>query len=286
MSLSFHVLQSWRLFKRRGRATASILFVAAIATIGMAFAVAGFMANSSDLSTLSEQIVINVFLSPDADTLDAIAVRTELTSLPEIQSVSIIYPGEAREEFTRRYGTPIDSLLPENPFAVSLVAVLKPNYRTPLGVQSAVNRAKRIPMVEDAVYRQSYVQAVESRIRSSASLAIAGGSILLLIFVITLYTTLRNGIGLTRNEATVLHLTGARRSFIAAPYLLFGIGLCLLGTGIGSGLTVLLYIGLQQYIPWIIVFPSIALLYAAGGMIVVSLAICVFTVLRIASIIS
>lgn len=283
MSLSFHVTHAWRLLKRRGRATMSILFVAAVATIGMTFAIAGFMANSSNLSVLSEQIVINVFLTRDADTLDAVAVRRELSALPEIQSVTIIYPGQAREEFNRRYGTPIDSLLPENPFAVSLVAVLKRDYRTPLGVQSAVQRAKRIPMVEDAVYRRSYVEAVESRIRSSASLAIAGGSILLIIFIVTLYTTLRNGIGLNRHEATVMYLTGARRSFIAAPYLLFGIGLCVLGTAIGSGLTVLLYMALQQYIPWISVFPGISLAYAAGGMAAFSLLICVFTVLRTAS---
>lgn len=283
MSLHFHAAHSWRLLQRRSRAAVSILIVSAIATIGLAFAIAGFLANSSDLSSLSEQIVVTVFLHPDADTLDAVAARRELLSLPEIQSVKVVYPHQAREEFTQRYGTPIDSLLPENPFPISIVAELNPDFRTPLGVQSTVNKAKRIPVVDDAVYRSSYVEAVESRIRSSASLAIAAGSILLIIFIVTLYTTLRSGLGLTRQEATVLHLTGARRLFIAAPYLLFGIGLCTVGIGTGAALTVLLRSTMNSVIPWIVAFPQVALLYAVAGMVIASMAICIFTVLRTAS---
>lgn len=283
MSLHFHATHSWRLLTRRSRAALSILIVSAIATIGLAFAIAGFLANSSDLSSLSKQIVVTVFLQPRADTLDAIAVRRELLSLPEIQSVKVVYPHQAREEFTQRYGTPIDSLLPENPFPISLVAELTPDFRTPLGVQSTVHKAKRIPVVDDALYRSSYVEAVESRVRSSASLAIAAGSILLIIFVVTLYTTLRSGIGLTQQEATVLHLTGARRLFIAAPYLLFGIGLCTVGIGIGAGLTVLLRSTMHTLLPWITAFPQVSLLYATVGMLAASIAICIFTVLRTAS---
>ena len=283
MSLSFHLSQAWRLLSRRSRAAVAILFVAAVATLGLTFAVAGFLANSSDMSALSEQIVINVFLEPEADSLDGESVRTRLLALPEIESVGVVSPRQAQREFNERYGTPIDSLLPENPFPISLVAILKMHYRTPAGVQSAVERVQNIPLVEEAVYRSSYVEAVESRIRSSASLAMVAGSVLLVIFIVTLYTTLRNGIGLTRYEANVLHLTGARQSFIAAPYLLFGLGLCLLGIGLGSGLTVVVYSAFQQSVPWISVFPPVALAYAAAGMFVASVAICIFTVLRTAS---
>ena len=283
MSLSFHFSQTWRLLKRRSRAAIAILLVGAVATIGLTFAIAGFLANSSDISALSEQIVINVFLRPEADSLDAESVRYRLMSLREIQSVSIVSPGEAQQEFNRRYGTPIDSLLPENPFPISLVAVLRIQYRSPEGVQSAVEKARRIPLVEEAVYRSSYVEAVETRIRNSASLAMVAGSILLVIFIVTLYTTLRNGIGLTKYEANVLHLTGARRSFIAAPYLMFGLGLCFFGIVLGSGLTIVLFMSFRQSVPWISVFPPVALVYASAGMFVASIAICIFTVLRTAS---
>lgn len=283
MSISFHFSQTWRLLKRRSRAALSILFVSAVATVGLTFAVAGFLANSSDMSALSQQIVLNVFLQPEADSLEAEAVRSTLLALPEIQSVSIVSSGQARREFNERYGTPIDSLLPENPFPISLVAVLREQYRNSSGVQSAVDKTRSMPSVKETVYRSSYVEAVESRIRSSASLAMVAGSVLLVIFVVIVYTTLRNGIGLTRYEANVLHLTGARRSFIAAPYLMFGLGLCLLGIGAGSGITVALYMNFQQSVPWISVFPPIALAYSTAGMVAASTVICIFTVLRTAS---
>lgn len=283
MSMSFHFSQAWRLLKRRSRAAISILFVGAIATIGLAFAIAGFMANSSDMSALSQHIVLNVFLNTDADSLQAESVRSTLLSLPEIQSVEVVSSSQAREEFSERYGTPIDSLLPENPFPISLIAVLRERYRTTTGVENTVAKVQRIPYVKETIYRSSYVEAVESRVRSSASLAIVAGSVLLVIFIVTLYSTLRNGIGLTSYEASVLHLTGARRSFIAAPYLLFGLALCALGIGVGSSVTVALYANLQQSLPWVSVFPPIALAYAAAGMFVASTAICIFTVLRTAS---
>ncbi len=283
MSISFHFSQAWRLLKRRSRAAASILFVGAIATVGLTFAIAGFLANSSDMSALSQQIVLNIFLQPEADSLQAETVRNKLLALPEVQSVSIVSSGQARREFNERYGTPIDSLLPENPFPISFVAVLRERYRNSVGMQSAVEKTQNIPLVKETVYRSSYVEAVETRIRSSASLAIVAGSVLLVIFVVTLYTTLRNGIGLTRYEANVLYLTGARRSFIAAPYLMFGLGLCLVGIGVGSGITVALYANFQQAIPWISVFPPVALAYAAAGMLAASTLICIFTVLRTAS---
>lgn len=265
MNIIFHFSQAWRLFRRKIGSGIYLIVVCAVAVVGVAFAIAGFYANMSEISSLSEGITITMFMQTKLDSADATIAREKLRLMPEIQSLRTISPAEAKREFTERFGASIDTLLPENPFPLTFKITIKQEFRTSLGVQSTVDKCKRIPMVADVVYRSGFVNALDTRSRQSEMMAIALGIILLLIFLFTLHSALRSRMALTKQETEVLTLTGAKRSFIAAPYIFYGILLSLVGIGLGVGISIGLWNGLQAFLPWLVSVPKITLIFASGG---------------------
>lgn len=281
MSIGYHVAQAGQLVKRRFLRGLLIIFVTAIVTLGVSLAAAGYYGNVSDLTALSEQVVVTVFLEMDADSLDALYVREQMNNLDEIADVSILYPNEAKADFERRYGTPTRNLLPDNPFPITITALLHDEYRTPLGAESAVNKSKRIAKVDDARFRSTFVSALQDRWRQLFTVWVAAGCIIAIVFFVFLALAIRHSTGLTREEAEILSLTGARRIFIATPHILYSIFFVLLGVSGGSAAAIAIYRGIQENLPALNLLPEI-LPYAAGATLVVTVVIAVQSSLQTA----
>ncbi len=272
MSVGYHLSQAWRMARRRFTTGLWIILVTAVATIGVVLTVAGVYGKNIDLMSLSEQVVVTVFLEMDADSLDVLYVREQMHAMPEIANVGVVYPEQARADFERRYGTATDRLLPGNPFPITLTAELQAEYRTSLGARSAVNKCRKVAKVDDANFRSSFVNALQDRKREGATFLLVIGPVILLAFLILLVVTIRHSIELSPEEAQILTLSGAGRLFIATPYILFGMFFVAIGVALGAGGAVGLFQAMLEALPWIVgIQPELLVAAAALTLVVASI---------------
>jgi cell division transport system permease protein len=165
---------------------------------------------------------VEVFLTPDADSLDAVVLTSRLGVQQEVVSVQYISPAQAQREFAQDFGQDA-ALFGENFLPASIRVTVRPAYANPDSIARLAMRIRPMRGVDDVVYDRGLL----ARVQSNLGLLRTGGFIVVLFVVIGALFLVANTIRLTiyarRLLIRTMKLVGATDRFIQRPFLVEGL---------------------------------------------------------------
>lgn len=178
------------------------------------------------VSSLREQVAIDLYFTADASENTQKAMRGYLQSLPEVRDVVVISADEALKNFKLENATNPDIVsaleeVGENPIGDSLRVRVRDPRDVPV-IIAAADAPEFSPYIKDKGYDdvQDFVERlgrVTSNIeKATFILALFLGVVALLL----VYNAIRLSVFVHRDEIGVMKLVGAKNSFIRGPFIL------------------------------------------------------------------
>lgn len=182
-------------------------------------------------------VEIELFVSDSLHDSTVVTIEDSLKAIPLVASTRYVSREQARTELSRLAGRDLladyDSL---NPLPRSFVVTLEPDCYENGQFPSLIERLAAVNRSGDVVYSRQWLADAEETRRELVRV----GTVLGLICLCAAALNLINGIRLlarTRAVGTAqLLLQGAGRLFVAMPYILEGIAITLLATGVSWGM--------------------------------------------------
>jgi cell division transport system permease protein len=199
------------------------------AVIGIALALpAGLYVLLDNLDRLSGswngQASLSVFLKDSVTVNHARQLAEAVRSWPEIDSVTLITPDEALEEFSRYSGF-ADALgtLEENPLPAVLLATPGAAHADPLSAGLLRERFRALEETEQAQLDLQWVHRLAAMLDIARRGVLLIGALLALAVLLVVGNTIRLEIQSRRDEIVVMKLIGAADGFVRRPFLYGGL---------------------------------------------------------------
>jgi cell division transport system permease protein len=235
-SLEFVFLETGRnLYRQR------LMSGAAATVMAVALAVLGagglLLANINRWTgeVLSE-LEVTAYLRTDVSTQHARAILTQVRGWPETAEARFIPRQQAFEEMKRSLRDPaLETILNPLPDAIRLRAT-----RAEL-IPKLSRRLRGMPGVEQVIDVRATVERLLSAARVIRSATLALGILLALAAFLLIYNAVRLTMFARRSEISIMQLVGATRTFVAAPFVMEGCALGVIGAALGAAFIVLSY---------------------------------------------
>lgn len=204
---------------------------------------------SYTLVSINEKVDVSVYFVTTAREADILAVRDQLTNLPQVANVSYTSADDALVAFRERHATDQLTLQALNELGGNpLEASLEVRAKNPTEYESIVNFLEALPALSSGgtsiVDRINYTQNKEIIDRLSLALQATReiGFAIVLFFalasILIAFATIRLAIYTAKDEIAVMRLVGASNFYIQGPFVVTGVI-----TGITSASLVLLLLG-------------------------------------------
>ena len=217
-----------RLYRNR----VSSLMTAAVIAIALAMP-AGLYLLLGNLERLSGtwdgQASMSVFLKNSVPASTAQELAKRVREWPEVQSVQLVTPDEALQEFSQHSGfAGVLDALDENPLPAVLVVLPASDYSNPAAASTLRDRFSRLPETELAQLDLEWVQRLAAILEIARRGILITGCLLALAVLLMIGNTIRLEIQNRREEILVTKLIGATNGFVRRPFLYCGIwyGVC------------------------------------------------------------
>lgn len=229
---------------------------------------------NSVIGTVEDQVVINAFISDDADQADVQAFEAELKTWNNVKSVTYKDKDDALAEYTSKMSGNADATMSaldgQNPLPASFAIEMD----DPSKVESTAKKLKKdadFQKIADdgdvnasVLYGQEEVSRlfqVTNYIRIAAVVLVG---LLTFIAFIFINNTIRLSITARRREIAIMRLVGASNGFIRGPFITEGVLQAILGSLLSIGVLELLrnlmIPRLQESIGWMSFCPADAVL--------------------------
>ena len=213
---------------------------------------------NSVIGTVEDQVVINAFISDDADQADVQAFEAELKTWNNVKSVTYKDKDDALAEYTSKMSGNADATMSaldgQNPLPASFAIEMD----DPSKVESTAKKLKKdadFQKIADdgdvnasVLYGQEEVSRlfqVTNYIRIAAVVLVG---LLTFIAFIFINNTIRLSITARRREIAIMRLIGAKNSFIKAPFLIEGVIIGLVGAALPLAVLYYLYHKIVLYV--------------------------------------
>lgn len=196
--------------------------VISISLVLVLMAAAGvFAANAGGVARwFKENMAVSVLLKQSTTEKEGKALSEELSSLPYVKESRYISKEEGAEEMKGLLGEDFLSVFESSPIPISIDLKLNGDFITRDSLEWVKTSLLENKYVEEVVYQESLVEALNANLRR-ISLVLGVVIVLLLIISFALISnTVRLNIYARRFTIHTMSLVGARRSFIARPFLL------------------------------------------------------------------
>ncbi|MBI4117781.1 MAG: ABC transporter permease [Parcubacteria group bacterium] len=205
------------------------------------------------VKAIENKVDVSVFFRNDANDGKIFALKSKISTLPEVVNVIFRSKEDALEEFKKSHVRDAEILsalleLSENPFGASLVIVAKSPKDYPR-VLDILNSAE----FDDVIFDKSFDDNAEviGRITSISDEVKKIGLFLSVLFgmvaVVVVFNTMRMTLYTHKDEIAIMKLVGASASFIRLPYVFQGFFLSLLSMVILVAILYPLMILIQPY---------------------------------------
>jgi len=201
---------------------------------------------------------VRVFLVEGLDPVRQASLQPPFLSIPGVQSARFITKDQALAELRAELGEEADVLevLPENPLPASFHLELSSGHRDPDSVARIAAELRRWPEVEDVVFSQAWIEALETWVELFRWGSLIVCLVVLIAAVFVISNTVRLTMAGSRRVIEIQMLVGATNGFIRTPYLVEGMlhgllaGLLAMGTlAAGYRLLALRLGGLEFFTP-------------------------------------
>jgi cell division transport system permease protein len=195
-------------------------------------------------------------------------VLTSLSNIAGIESSEFISKAQAFEKLKAEYDALEGaSKLIENPLTDRVVV----RVVNPRAIEDIALQIKQISGVSDLEYGADFVNTVLSTLETVRN--VGYGLVLLLVLntLLNILNTIRVAMFARREEIEVMRLIGATRGFIRAPYVLEGLGLALLASGLTAAIIVPAYGAIAarvaELVPFIPIVRDMTIVWQVLGVI-------------------
>lgn len=179
-------------------------------------------------SALSDDIRSNigfvVKLSREASDIEAGTLRRQISEARFTESLVYSSAEAILAEESELMGTPLDSLLEENPFGAEIEVKVKPAYACTDSITAIAAAMETVPTIDEVVTQATVVDSVNSFLNRLSVVLLAIAAALLVISFVLINNTVSLAVYSRRFIIHTMKLVGATGAFIRRPFLLAGAG--------------------------------------------------------------
>jgi len=237
--VGYTLREAFAAFKR-----APMLAGLSAAMVGLALFVVGLFALAAynlqlALETVEERVEVVAYLRDGVLEEEIVLAREELSSLPEVLTVSYVTKDEALIRARRdlpEFGN-LFADLDVNPLPASIEIQLRPGTQDPETLERLATHAGNFPFVEQVQFGREWVDKLFLLRRMGGLTAMILGTGFAVVAALIIGTAIRIAIFARRDEIKIMQLVGARDGFIRRPFLIEGAITGVLGGVLAAGLT-------------------------------------------------
>ena len=222
-----------------------------------------------------ENLQVSVLLKQQVTEEQALKYESEVAALPGVRTTHYVSREQGVEEMSRMLGQDFLDVFEAAPVPISIDVNLEAAYVSSdsLAVMKAV--LAESPLVEEVVYQTSLVDALNQNLRRISLAIVVMVALLMFISFVLIANTVRLDLFSRRFTIYTMHLVGATKSYIRAPFMgraaLQGLFAALLGIIFLVGI---LYIVRDEFPQLFQIFTIDSLLEVMAVVLVTGVAIC------------
>ena len=222
-----------------------------------------------------ENLQVSVLLKQQVTEEQALKYESEVASLPGVRTTHYVSREQGVEEMSRMLGQDFLDVFEAAPVPISIDVNLEAAYVSSdsLAVMKAV--LAESPLVEEVVYQTSLVDALNQNLRRISLAIVVMVALLMFISFVLIANTVRLDLFSRRFTIYTMHLVGATKSYIRAPFMgraaLQGLFAALLGIVLLVGG---LYVVRDEFPQLFLIFSVESLLQVMGVMVCTGVLIC------------
>ena len=223
-----------------------------------------------------ENLQVSVLLKQQVTEEQALKYEQEVAAVPGVRSTHYVSREQGVEEMSRMLGQDFLDVFETAPVPISIDVNLEAEYVSADSLEVVKAQLAKSPLVEEVVYQTSLVDALNQNLQKiSLGLAVLVGLLLFISFVL-IANTVRLDLFSRRFSIHTMHLVGATRSFIRAPFM----GRAALQGLFASLVAILLLVGglfilPKEFVQMFEIFSMESLLKVMGIMVLSGVGICV-----------
>lgn len=222
-----------------------------------------------------ENMQVSVLLKEQVEEDEARQYESKVAALPGVRSTHFVSREQGVEEMSRLLGQDFLDVFESAPVPISIDVNLEAAYVSSDSLEVMKAALAKSPLVEEVVYQISLVDALNQNLRKvSLGLAVLVGLLLFISFVL-IANTIRLELFSRRFSIHTMHLVGATKSYIRAPF----VGRAALQGLFAAMLAILLLLGglfvlRDEFSQLFLIFSLDTLLLTMGVMVASGIVIC------------
>jgi len=209
------------LWRERTPVAATIMTICIALTILIALFEVSFLLYGQ-LQDLKSNMVIEVYLDPDASSTQISSIQKELENYNTIERFRYVSKETAADIFKQEFGEDIMDILDDNPLPVSFEVRLKKEFNHQEYLSLFKKQVENLRGVDEVHYRHALIEKLENVTQAVA----IGGLFVLIILVIAMNLLIRNTVKLSvyakRRQIDIMKVLGAGNLLIRLPFILEG----------------------------------------------------------------
>lgn len=219
-------------FWRNGVVSLSAVLVMVITLLIVSFVIFTSVLLDHTLAELKERVDVNVNIATDVIEDEILDLKTQIESLPEVESVEYVSANEALERYRERHADDQKILaaldeLSENP----LGAILNIKAKSPsqyesiqLFLEQNYPEGQAGSVVENVNYarKKEAIDRLNLIIDAGEKFGMVVTIVFIILSIIITLNTIRLAMYISRDEIRVMNLVGADDSYIRGPFIITG----------------------------------------------------------------
>ena len=234
------------------------------------------MVNAKAVSDyFKENMQVSVLLKEQVQEEEALRYETRVASLPGVRSTHFVSREQGVEEMSRLLGQDFLDVFETAPVPISIDVNLEAAYVSTDSLEVMKATLAESPLVEEVVYQTSLVDALNANLQKiSMGLAVLVALLLFISFVL-IANTIRLELFSRRFSIHTMHLVGATKGYIRAPF----VGRAALQGLFAALLAIILLVGglfvlKDEFAQLFQIFQLESLLFTMGVMVVAGVGLC------------
>ena len=213
-------LDSNRIIRKR-YVRAFLSSVVSISLVLLLVGIAAFLLVSerSVSDYLKENMQVSVMMKRDVGESAALRYKKVMDAEPFVRSSSYVSKEQGAKEMAQLLGDDFLAVFETAPIPVSINLTLKSEYVSPDSLEMVKAALEKAPEVEEVVYQQSLVEALNSNLSKISLFLAVFIALLLFISFVLINNTVRLSVYSKRFTIHTMKMVGATRSFIRRPFM-------------------------------------------------------------------
>ncbi len=168
---------------------------------------------------LKENMQVSVMMKRDIGETAALKYKKKMDAEPFVRSSAYVSKEQGAREMARLLGDDFLDIFETAPIPVSINLTLRAEYVSPDSLAVVKSVLEKSPEVEEVVYQQSLVEALNSNLSKISVFLAVFIALLLFISSVLINNTVRLSVYSKRFTIHTMKMVGATRSFIRRPFI-------------------------------------------------------------------